>query len=382
MNATPRPSFDAATAGARRATAAACLSHVYADCRNRGADRCQWPTEPGPCGFDGRPLEDAAPVLANRTVVFRGDSTLRELFSHTLRGCCPGATGVLKLQANWTYRTLSHRRNPATGADFWFQFDYTYEHLLESLSGLGGGDEPASGAGEPPGAAPRRVDVAVVSVGIYDARNLAQDDNVTEAAVARNATAVRRIADVVRRGVCERLGARVGFFVAPMLECRAMRRQKHARRKGAGTCSRSWVLLKLLNAALEREFAAWHRDADGFPATTVAPHVDALWRAVFDRDAKRRHAGRAPPVGDAAAPSAGDDPPPLTKRAGGDGGGGGQRPCSVFYLPHFQCAPPNWMCTSDGMHGRITTRFTHSRAQILLHALRTVLQPGSGFFDD
>ena len=82
----------AASSGSRNQTVTRqCISDdLYRLCYNRGSDTCRW-VVPNTCGFDGNVadvLKD--PAFANKTIVFRGDSTLRDMFSEFAGDCCKG----------------------------------------------------------------------------------------------------------------------------------------------------------------------------------------------------------------------------------------------------------------------------------------------------
>jgi hypothetical protein len=341
----------------------ACITtDLHRLCYNRGSDTCRW-VVPNSCGFSGEPVKQS--LFDGRTILFRGDSTLRDIFSEFTGLCCGRqiafdaesyeralALGITdgvgvgvpdgslaaepraevgKADANWEARNLIVRMSSATNGSSrrkfqraLFHFDYHFLHLLEPpvprnnsimrLWNASGAENLASDldlfnqfiVGKN-----IAVDVAVMSVGIYEARFFAQN-NFTEAQVLKaisRMTTGSSIVDLIVKGVCHVLRASAGIFYAPTLECRALRKSKGASRKGASWCSRASFLLRQMNA---------------FIAAGLA-----------NRSAVAKE-------------------------------------CPVYFIPAFLCYGNHWVCTNDGMHGRKTSHYVRSKTHLLRQALRVI----------
>lgn len=278
---------------------AVCMHALYPHCcNNRGGDRCNW-IRPNPCGFGSN--VNLTEALANKTVVFRGDSTLRELFTMFSFFNCDPAKGVMKQDANWSFRTSHERSRKATGFQSVFQFDFELDHLKEPLSWK-----------RDAARRPIKADVVVISLGMYNAKNYSKPASEVKYTTEDIPKYLHHIADAV----CKQHGAKVGVFLAQMMECRAMRKSKLPTvKRNAAICTPSWRALQTING--------WVREFINNGTTST---MSALATA-----------------------------------------GGG---CRLYYVPHYDCHGGTAFCTSDGVHGRSHSSYLRTKVEIVSNALR------------
>ena len=336
-----------------------CVAHqLLQNCYNRGSDTCRW--LPSGCGFSGAAVSPT--VFRGRTICFRGDSTLRDLYSfwvsksHLANSGFADERVVTKTETNWERRGMVYRSLPVGTEEgrmhLLFHFDYLGSHLKEFPLTFEQRHRWESSAPKE-SLAPRiamdpamwsynasrhsygafreavraitgseRIDIAVFMLGIYEARWYAE----------RNASESEYLAMLEKRdfvgsiihGACTTLRSRYAIFYAPTLECRALRLSKGARRKGAAWCSRASLLLRsgnqFIRKALEKRAAEMH---------------------------------------------------PSAVEKGASSGGCKER-CPVYFIPAFLCHGNHQMCTIDGMHGRRTSHYIYSKAHLLMEAIRFI----------
>jgi len=163
---------------------------------------------------------------------------MRVLFSMWSNDCCPGpGPNVNKQSANMTFRSLIARHNNATGMRSWYKFDYEFQHLLSSPNeGL------PPNEGFPRATVPEKVDIVVVSMGLYEARRIPM--NISQ----------RELNETVRsvmKSICEVHKAPVGFFLAGGLECKLMKNHAvSSTRLEYRVCPQSSKVWRLINTAV------------------------------------------------------------------------------------------------------------------------------------
>lgn len=208
-----------------------CLQNSVRLCNSRGRDHCRW--FPNDCGYRDAYAFNIS-NFQNRTFVFRGDSVLRELFSMFV-WYYARAPVVEKRDANWTFRSLTRRYEPSADWDAYYKFDYEFRHLIEPLQ-----LETSN-----------KVDVAVVSVGMYNAKNYTN--------ASKNTSIDYDIEDIPRtmvpllvKGICDSLNASAGIVIGQTVECKAMRKTNSAAvKRNSKICKKTFENLRLINGWIE-----------------------------------------------------------------------------------------------------------------------------------
>jgi hypothetical protein len=203
-----------------------CIGEMLPTCNNRGLDRCQWRNTS--CGFG--PVQHSLfdSLFGNKTIVFHGDSTLRELFSAWSYYCCPWAANVEKAETNMTSRTVVSRIHKRAAMRSFFRFDYLFQHLSEPLEEVRG----------------LPVDAVVVGLGLYSAKAIATNESNAVSFDEIKEHYVRNVVSVV----CDVHKAKAGLFMASWMECSAMKRHKsRSVRQNGQVCSQSAQALSVVN---------------------------------------------------------------------------------------------------------------------------------------
>lgn len=220
-----------------------CVDTLWSHCNSGGADKCRWKSSA--CNFNNNDCLNLTGLFPNRTLVFRGDSTLREQFSVWSFYCCPWARPVLKSDTNMTSRETVTRHHPGLGLRSYFHFDYLFDHLLDPI--------PAIGPNE-------TVDAVVVGLGMYQAK-----------AITTNRTDQDSLYDIqnekvhhIIKSVCDVHKAKVGFFVGGWMECVAMRKHKaKVVRQNGKVCPQSAQLVSVINRMVKHSLMRQPPRADG-----------------------------------------------------------------------------------------------------------------------
>jgi hypothetical protein len=312
-----------------RQRSAACIAAMPGLCNNRHKDYCTWARND--CGAPNLP--DLRKLFRNRTIVMRGDSTLREMFSALAFFISPKMPGITKADASWNFRSLIKREEPDYDVQTFFKFDTEFSELLEPLKGV------------PP------ADIAIVSLGMYDARNFT---NFT----MRD---VETYAGSLRRGICDVLNASVGIFLAQTIECKAQRKSNLATvKRMARSCPNTLQVLRAINSRIQADLQKQTalQDTDG----VVAPGVNSSNNsstATGSTATCNRDGGASKPT----------EPPR-------------RRSCQIHFIPPFICSSNAQLpCTKDGVHSRRGSNYLSSKISILLNAMRVLIQEADGTLD-
>eukprot|EP00759_Apiculatamorpha_spiralis_P034639 PhF_6_TR35720/c0_g1_i1/m.51861 len=201
-----------------------CVNRIGKLCANHGSENCMWPNND--CEFRHLGIHpNILEATNNKTIVFRGDSTMRDVFGLWSHTCCPADPEITKKMSNMTYRSLIPRHNDEKQLKSFFKFDYLYEHLEEKLPLV-----------------PPNVDVVVISLGVYESRVM--PTNIS------NAT-IQRYAQNVVDSVCNVHKAKLGLFLAGGLECKTMKRHAVASTRAMGRqCPQSSKSWRIINTAV------------------------------------------------------------------------------------------------------------------------------------
>lgn len=212
-----------------------CAASVYAQCNNKGADKCQW--RHSACNFNNYDCRQLYAMFENRTFMFRGDSTLREQFSAWGYYCCPGVGPVLKNHTNMTNRETVSRINKQFNIQSYFHFDYLLDHLMEPLPQIVG-MQSATDGGEG-----RQIDVMAIGLGMYHAKAIT-----TGQKDAMSIEQIRERIPNVITSICDLHKAKVGFVVGGWMECAAMKKNKaKAVRQNSLVCPQSARIVSHIN---------------------------------------------------------------------------------------------------------------------------------------
>jgi hypothetical protein len=204
-----------------------CVDTLWSHCNSGGADKCRW--KASACNYNNHDCLNLTGLFPNRTLVFRGDSTLREQFSVWSFYCCPWAPPVLKSDTNMTSRDTVTRHHPMLGLKSYFHFDYLFDHLLDPI--------PAIPEGAP-------IDAVVVGLGMYQAKAITTNRTDQDSLQSIQSEKVHHIVT----SVCDVHKAKVGFFVGGWMECVAMRKHKaKVVRQNGKVCPQSAQLVSVIN---------------------------------------------------------------------------------------------------------------------------------------